>query len=341
MLPVQPYYAAALLFARRASWITKAQTERTPIGYHNAVLIYNPKAGRFGREGQSLVSKTIAVLRQAGIDAVPVPTTGPRTGGFLAREHVDKGAGLIIVAGGDGTINEVAEGMVHTETPLAVLPAGTANVLATELKLGRKLERAARRIPDLRPIRIALGHVTCEEGRVSRHFMLMAGVGLDAHIVYNVDAVLKSKVGKLAYWLAGWSIMGKRLPQLEAVVEGRRHVCSFALISKVRNYGGDFEIAQDVRLSDRRFEVVLFQGPDTTAYLRYFLAMALKRLRYTRGVTTLRTNRVILERPADDRVFIQIDGEFAGHLPAEIHIVADALTLLVPDGYLNSRFIGM
>ncbi len=77
------------------------------------------------------------------------PTTGPRTAGAIAREHIDRGADLIVAAGGDGTINEVAEGMVHSQVPLAILPAGTANVLAMEMKLGAQLERAAERLEDM------------------------------------------------------------------------------------------------------------------------------------------------------------------------------------------------
>jgi diacylglycerol kinase (ATP) len=251
----------------------------------------------------------------------------------LARERVAQGVDLVIAAGGDGTINEVAEGMVHSSVPLAILPGGTANVMAMEMRLGLDLERLAAQLPALRPRRIPLGHMLCDEGRVSRHFLLMAGIGLDAHIVYRVDAAVKARTGKLAYWLAGWSLLGKPLAQVQAQVDGKSYTCSFALVSKVRNYGGDFEIAQSVRLFDSQFEVVLFEGRSTLPYVKYFLSMALRKLDGISGVTTLRTDRVVLPATADERVFVQIDGEFAGRLPAEITIVPDALTLLVPQTY--------
>jgi diacylglycerol kinase (ATP) len=223
--------------------------------------------------------------------------------------------------------------MVHSRVPLAILPGGTANVMAREMKLDLNLERLAGRLAEFQPRRIPVGHLVCEDGRVFRHFLLMAGVGLDAHIVYHVDATLKARTGKLAYWLAGWSLLGKSLAQIEVCVNGERRLCSFALVSKVRNYGGDFEIAQDVRLFDSRFEVVLFEGRNTFPYVKYFLSMALRKLNGTPGVTILRSDRVVLPPNPDEGVFIQIDGEFAGRLPAEITIVPDALTLMVPSGY--------
>jgi diacylglycerol kinase family enzyme len=101
----------------------------------------------------------------------------------------------------------------------------------------------------------------------------------------------------------------------------------------VRNYGGDFHIARSVRLSDDRFEVVLFEGGHTARYLKHFAGMMLNRLSVMNGVTVLRADCVSISDPQDRCVFVQIDGEFAGRLPAEIRIVPDALTLLTPPGY--------
>jgi diacylglycerol kinase (ATP) len=239
----------------------------------------------------------------------------------------------VVVAGGDGTVNEAAEGLVHTPVPLAVLPAGTANVLATEMGLGRSLERATGRLNELQPRRISVGRLACEGGRVCRHFLLMAGIGLDAHIVYHLNAALKARTGKFAYWVSGWSLLGRRLAQIHAEIDGSPRQCSFALLSKVRNYGGDFSIAPNATLFDDRFEAVLFEGRSSLPYVKYFLGMALQRLEGMKGVSILRAGRVVLSAPADGRVYVQIDGEYAGRLPAEIRIVPDALTLLVPPGY--------
>jgi diacylglycerol kinase family enzyme len=275
----------------------------------------------------------VEILAQNGHNVTVAPTTGPGTAGAIACGHISGGADLILAAGGDGTINEVAEGMVHSTVPLGILPGGTANVLAMEMKLGSKLERAAERIDECRPCRISVGHLDGRNGTVSRHFLLMAGVGLDAHIVYHVNAGLKARTGKFAYWVAGWSLLGKRLAEFAVHVDGRERVCSFALLSRVRNYGGDFEIAREVTLFDDDFEVVLFEGRSSLRYVPYFAGLAANRLRGMPGVTVLRAREVLLARPDDRQVYLQVDGESAGHLPAEIRIVPQALTLLVPPEY--------
>jgi diacylglycerol kinase family enzyme len=161
----------------------------------------------------------------------------------------------------------------------------------------------------------------------------MAGAGLDAHIVYHLNAPLKRKVGKLAYWIAGFSLVGRRLQEFDVRVEERSYRCSFALVSKVRNYGGDLTIARDISLLDDCFEVVLFAGRSSTRYLKYFTGVMVNRLRGMKGVTVLRAQKVWISPVADPRVYIQIDGEYAGHLPGSVEIVPDALTLLIPPTY--------
>jgi diacylglycerol kinase family enzyme len=307
--------------------------DNTITAYRKTVLIYNPRAGKFGRSGSALLERAVTTLKNGGHNVTVAPTTGPGTAGGIARQHIGLGADLVVAAGGDGTINEVAEGLVHTQVPLAILPAGTANVLATELKLGGNLERVAGRLAELRPRRISVGQIVCDQGAVSRYFLLMAGAGLDAHIVYHVNPEFKARTGKFAYWVASWSLLGRRLVEFQVEAGGQTRACSFALASKVRNYGGDFEIARSVTLFEDCFEVVLFEGRSTLRYVKYFAGLLLKRLDRMKGVTVLRTDRLKLSLPDERRAYVQIDGEFAGHLPAEIRIVPDALTLLMPDGY--------
>jgi YegS/Rv2252/BmrU family lipid kinase len=299
--------------------------------YKQTALIYNPRAGRILRSGGTLIRQTEDALRQAGHNLIPAPTTGPRTAGQIARAQIERGADLIIVAGGDGTINETLDGMTGSGVPLGILPAGTANVLAMEMRLGRDPVAAARRLSQWTARSIAIGEL--KQAGDTRHFLLMAGIGLDAHVVYHVNPRLKAKSGKFAYWVAGWSLLGKRLPQFEVEVDGKRHQCSFALDTRVRNYGGDFEIAREVTLLDDDFEVVLLQGNTSFAFVPYFAGMAMGKLAGMRGVTVLRARDLKLAGATDDRVYVQIDGEFAGRLPAELRIIPKAVQLLVPDSY--------
>jgi len=288
-----------------------------------------------GRAGPALIERLAGILKKNGHNLTVAPTTGPATAGALAREHVSRGADLVIAAGGDGTINEVAEGVMHSPAALGVLPLGTANCLAVEIGLPRNPEHAAESLETWRPRRIAVGRLECDGGRIQRYFLLMAGAGLDARIVYQLDAALKDRTGKFAYWVASWSLLGRRLPEFDVETGGQTRRCSFALLSRVRNYGGDFEIAPSVSLFDNEFEVVLFEGRSSLRYVKYFLGMAFKRLEGMSGVTVLRAGMIRLACPEDQRIYVQVDGEFAGHLPAEVRIVPDALTLLAPEEYGN------
>jgi YegS/Rv2252/BmrU family lipid kinase len=254
----------------------------------------------------------------------------------MARAAIDAGAKLILVAGGDGTINEVLDGMAGSSIPLGILPAGTANVLATEIGLGSDLERAARLIPQCVARRIAIGRL--DSGIQPRYFLSMAGAGFDAGIVYGLNARLKQRFGKGAYWLSGFGQALHRFPEFAVELDGStRAICSFALVTRVRNYGGDFEIARRASLLDDRFEVVLFRGRSSLPYLKYLCGMISGRLAGMRGVTYLTARRVRVFDPADRRVYIQVDGEYAARLPAEISLAPAALTLLFPPDYLRPR----
>jgi diacylglycerol kinase family enzyme len=271
----------------------------------------------------------LKALARAGHQATAKPTHGPSAATGLARDSIAAGADLIAVLGGDGTINEVAEGMIGSRIPLGILPGGTANVLACELGLAGKPERVAERLADLEPRRIAMGHVHCA-GASPRHFLAMAGVGLDAHIVYRLSADAKKRWGKLAYWAGGLSQLGRTLEEFDVDIDGRTYRSSFALLTKVRNYGGDLEIARRVNILDDQFEVVLFAGSNPGQYLKYLTGVAVNRLDGMSGVTILRASKACIRAEAGVQVHVQIDGEYVGQLPAQVEIVPDALTLLIP-----------
>jgi diacylglycerol kinase family enzyme len=185
------------------------------------------------------------------------------------------------------------------------------------------------------PVRIALGLLERPD-RTNHYFVLMAGVGLDARIVYELDVDLKGRIGKLAYWHGGLRQFGRPVPRFHVAVNGADYCASFALITRVRNYGGDFEIARQVRLTDNDFEVVIFQNNQWQDYVRFFGAVMTNRLYNTEGVTVTRAVRVAADSSQDQRIYLQVDGESQGALPASISVVPDALTLLMPKRYANA-----
>lgn len=269
-------------------------------------------------------------MTQAGHTVHPATTTGPHTGGEIARECVARGADLIVAAGGDGTINEIAAGVIGTQVPLMVLPGGTANVLATEIGVGGKVKKAVKRMAMLERRRIAVGKISRRDG-ASRYFLLMAGIGFDAYIVHTLSPWLKARLGKVAYWVGGFGNAFRFLPQFEVRSNGFRRRASFALASRVRNYGGDLEIARSIRLDDPEFELVTFEGGFSLFYLKYFVGVLTNRLDRMSGVSIRRVKELEIEAPSD--VLVQLDGEAAGPAPAKIEIVPDALTLMVPRTY--------
>ena len=282
---------------------------------------------------EHVLERALADLRSNGNQIQAIPTTGPAMAADLARDCIAEGADLVLAAGGDGTINEVVNGMAHSKVPLGVLPAGTANVLATELGLGRTMRRAVAMLGDCVPGRVSLGRIQSDSIPAARYFLSMAGAGLDAHIVYHMNPSLKMNLGKAAYWVSGFAQLGRRLPEFDVLVEDRRFRCSFALASRVRNYGGDLAIARNASLLEDDFELVLFEGRNPSVYLKYMMAVLAGRVESVSGVTALRARRAgILPVPfaGSGPIFVQVDGENAGAIPATVEIVPSALTLLMP-----------
>jgi len=301
--------------------------------------VFNPHAGGLRGAKRVRLDAAVEVLGRAGRAVTLLPTPGPNRAGELAARAASDGFDLVLAAGGDGTINEAMNGLVGSPVAFGALPAGTANVLANELGLSNRPDRAASQLLNAVPARVSVGaldrpaHGTAPASR--RYFLLMAGIGLDALIVYDLDLALKARFGKLAYWHGGFRNMGRARSRFSVEIDGVCRQASFALITRVRNYGGDFEIARRIRLTDPDFEVVLFERGDWHDYLKYFGSVLFNRLYKTDGVTVLRTREVSLSGTDDTRIHIQTDGELLGALPARVSIVPDALNLLLPKTYLR------
>ena len=186
--------------------------------YTKAVLIYNPIAGRRRKQRLQQLQRVQEQFERAGIPVSIQATTAPGSGSALSREAVQAGADLIVVCGGDGTINEVLGGMAHSAVPLAVLPGGTANGLARELRLPLDIKAAARMIPSATPRRIALGRVG------DRYFLSMVGVGFDAQVLTQIEGNWKDRLGMVHYGIqAVRQATFRRFPPLTRSPRALRH----------------------------------------------------------------------------------------------------------------------
>src|SRR5271163_2135811 len=160
------------------------------------LVIFNPAAGR-GRSLAKRLSRVVAELEHQGFTVTVLTTQAPGDAERLARE-ADLAFDLIVAAGGDGTVNEVANGIFAASRPLAVLPLGTGNVLANEIGLPRDPRRLARVIADGTPQPIWPGRAG------DRLFLAMTGVGFDAEVLGALNPRLRRRIGKLGYI---WAIL--------------------------------------------------------------------------------------------------------------------------------------
>jgi diacylglycerol kinase (ATP) len=177
---------------------------------HSALLIYNLACGRRRHTRFAEIEEATRILKNDGIAAELAPTSSRGAATDIARQAAARNAELVIVCGGDGTINEAINGLAGSRVPMAILPAGTANILAKELGIPWDISAAARLIRSGTARRIALGSVmsSTPQGEVDpsqgcRYFLSVAGAGPDGAIVHAVDLGLKDQTGILAYWAAG------------------------------------------------------------------------------------------------------------------------------------------
>ncbi len=296
-----------------------------------SILIYNPRAGRVLRR-PGIIARIEVALRPAFGEIHTVMTEGPDTAGAIASREIAAGATTIFVCGGDGTVNEVAQALEATGIPLGVLPGGTACVLASELGLGNDPARAADTLASALPRDIAAGRLRRPDGS-SRLFLMMAGIGFDARIVHGGDLRLKDRIGKLAYWGGALGQLGARLEEFDVEIDGATRRCTFALVTRVRNYGGDFDLAKGASLFSDTFEVVLFEGRSAIRYPFYFLAILSGLSSRMKGLSFLRANRVAVTPCPGETVHVQVDGEYMGLIPASFEIVPSAIQLLVPRSF--------
>src|SRR6202012_1675745 len=233
---------------------------------------------------------------------------------------------VVVAAGGDGTINEVANGLAnapHAVPPLAIIPLGTANVLAQEIGLRGNPRAVARAIAQGGRMTVHLGEAN------GRYFLMMAGVGFDAHVVANVDLALKRRTGKIAY-VVETLVQGLRygFPRCRVTINGQSHDAYSVVVCNGRHYGGPFVAAPKASLADPAFEVCLLQKGGYRHVLRYGAALVMGRLSALPDVQILTGKSLRIE--GDPGLPVQGDGDIIAHLPVEIRVAERTLELVVP-----------
>lgn len=302
---------------------------------NRATLIYNPVAGRRPARREGEICAAAGILRQAGLTLDVLATAGPGSARNLAQSAARAGARAVFVCGGDGTINEVVNGLAGSACPLGILPGGTANIAARDLGLPRNPVAAARALVDAKPHRISLGRATWQQphDQTERYFLSIAGVGFDAYVVHHLSWGFKTALGVSAYaWEAVHQACRYGFPRFVCRRGDDEWRGTQALVQRTERYAGWFHLAPGASLLNDQMSVCVFESSSPWRYLLYTSALGLGRHLALRDVHLTEVSRLTCcPEDSSRRIYVELDGELAGQLPAAFELVPDALTLLLPD----------
>lgn len=264
-----------------------------------------------------------------------------RTGASVARESLGEfsqirrmvGAAarslrydVVVAAGGDGTIRAAAAGISGTDVPLAIIPCGTANVLAQEIGLKATPELVCQMLRNgpQRPIACARAN--------DEPFLLMVGAGFDARVVGGLNHALKGRIGKAAYTGPVLGALLRPLDTLSITIDNRSYEASWVVIANARHYAGRFVLAPRTGIHQRGLEAVLFTARSRAVLLGQLLSLLRGRLDARAGrhgdVAMYPCSHVKISAPGP--VPVQIDGDPFGATPLEARAGTDAIRLIVP-----------
>ncbi|GFO54571.1 diacylglycerol kinase [Geomonas sp. Red276] len=283
-------------------------------------VIVNPTSGSYS---QPKVDRIMATLKEGGLEPQLLPTASAADPAlFAARLCAEEGDPLIVVAGGDGTVNGILNGLAPGAATLAVVPMGTSNVLARELKIATIEDALARVVAgSSRPV--SVGEISC--GGEPRRFLLMAGVGVDGAVVEGVRLAEKKRFGKGAYALSAFRVMRDWDRGSLTVTGGGKSVeCHSVIVCNAARYAGDFMLAPQADLFARGFQVICIKG-GRTGYFKLFLLLLAGRVAEGSGVTVFTAD----ELEISGNKAVQCDGDYFGCAPLRLRSLDDFMRVIV------------
>ena len=290
-----------------------------------SVLILNPVAGRWRPAG--IEERIDRALRKHGISCEILRTEKAGDASSLARRAAGEGCELVIAAGGDGTVNEVANGLVGTNATLGILPLGTVNVLARDIGNPLDPKKAIKTLAGGITKNIDLG---CANGR---YFTIMAGCGFDAEVVANVLQPIKDLIGGSAYVLKSLETLAKYLATdvvLKMPDETYSTKAFLIVIANVSTYSYNMKITPHASHDNGLLDICVFERPimDRIGFMHQLADVFVNRHLYHRAVQYFRTTKVTVK--SDPEIMVQLDGDSFGTTPVEISIIPRILPVIVP-----------
>lgn len=324
-------------------------SERAPDSsfMRRAALFYNPLSGRRRKHRLKDVESAASILSAAGVEVDVAPTRAASDAAAQVRMAIREGFDTIIACGGDGTIHDVLQGIAGKDAALGIIPLGTANAMAHDLRLPLSVAGAARALLTATPKRIAVGKIDFRNFNdlpTSRYFTVAAGVGVDAHLFYKLNRLMKDRMGMLAYYSKAthlWLTHRMRYFEAEFSSNGEEVRCeprlSEMLAVRINQFGGVLrELAPGASLARSDMRLVLCRTGNRALYLAYVFRGMLGLSRGVPGIELAFADEVSCrsepgEKPED--IYVEADGELLGRLPITLSMVPDALTVLVPKGH--------
>ena len=286
------------------------------------VIIFNPAAGR--RRAQ-LLWRVLDVMATNGVRLEIAETRHAGHAMTLAREAAGRGVRLVVAAGGDGTIAEVANGLAGSSSRLGVIPLGTANVLAHELGLPFVPQAVAAALAFGRTRPVWPGMACGADG--SRLFVQMLGAGFDAQVVHNLPLRLKRAIGRTAYVAQSVrELVRYRFRPICVRIDGVESEAASVIVTKGHFYAGTFMLAPGATPTDRGFTVAMFAGNGPFAAMAYGAALPLNLMPYMRGLRLIRAEEVVI---TSSFVPAQADGDPAGAGPITVTNAPNPINVVV------------
>ncbi len=287
------------------------------------VLISNPIAKKATHRKIAIASY---YLQSKGYNVEVLFTEKRGDAESLARDAIGRSPSLIIAAGGDGTFNEVINGIAGSDIAMAILPLGTTNVLAKELGIPEDIQGAMGIAVKGTPKVISLGRIILQRDAPRfRYFVLMAGIGYDGETIFGINESLKKFSGKGAYIFSGLKTLFRFKPnELILNVDGKIYSGYSAIIGKASKYGGNFTITPDAKLTDPTLSICLFKGEKRSDILRYVFGITTGSHLKFKDIEYLKAERIEISGNAH----IQIDGDYFGTTPAKVEVAPNMLRLI-------------
>ena len=312
--------------------------------FKKAALIYNPASGSRHDLRVKKVEAAAAALRAAGVEATLIASRAAGSGGEQAREAIAAGHDAIFACGGDGTVQDVLQGIAerHSDVPLGLVPLGTGNVLAYDLGIPNDPAEAVRAQLTFSPRKIAAGRVDYRQkqdgSEQHRYFTVMAGVGADAEMIYRVSTKTKSKWGIWAYHVETLRTAllhpyeRMQVEYLNSESGKRKSVEAFAVAAvRVTTFPGLMgKFAPGAELVRDDLRIVLTLTTNRVWHAAYFMRVLAGVEVPVPGMELVHASEITCTPiKQKGRVYVEADGEFLGGLPVKICTVPGAFTLLM------------